>query len=71
MTKPKCKRCSYVWLPMGNRVIPRTGNLYMADMGICPKCDNVKARILTSTPGDQLNAEIWGQQRFEVVRIKP
>ncbi len=67
MNKTKCARCLYVWLPAGNRIIPRTGNLYMLDLGICSKCDSVKSRVRTATPGDQLNADIWGQQ-FELKR---
>lgn len=65
--KPKCRRCSYAWLPMGVRTIPRNGNTYAADMGICPKCDHVKSRIHTWTPGDVVSAQLWGQ-RFEGLR---
>lgn len=63
----KCRRCSYLWLPTGSREIPKTGNLYIVDVGICPKCGNATARVKVATPGDMVNAEIWGR-RFEVVK---
>jgi rubredoxin len=66
----KCKRCTYIWLPMpGLRVIPRTGNTHWVDMGICRRCDSVTSRIHTATPGDMVAAELWGSQRFEVIRV--
>ena len=65
--KPKCKRCSYIWPPCGVREIPRTGCLYMTDVGICRKCDHAVSRLHVATPGDQLSAEIWGQ-RFEAIK---
>lgn len=63
----KCPRCSYVWLPCGEREIPRTGNLYMTDVGICQRCNHAKARLRVASPGDQVSAMLWGQ-RFEVVK---
>lgn len=66
--KPKCKRCSYVWLPMpGAREIPRNGNTYWTDMGICPKCDHAISRIHVATPGDMADAMLFGR-RFEAIR---
>jgi len=67
-TSMKCKRCRYIWLPCGNRLSPKTGNLYMADVGICPQCGHAKSRLHIATPGDQISAEIWGQQ-FEAKRL--
>ena len=67
----KCKRCSYVWFPiMATRVIPRTGNTYAVDMGICSKCDNVTSRIHTWSPGDMVSAMLWGQ-KFETLKEDP
>lgn len=64
----KCKRCDYVWLPIGTRIIPRTGILYMADLGLCIRCDHAKVRLRTATPAEQMEAEIWGERRFEVIK---
>lgn len=66
----KCKRCKYVWLPCGSREIPKTGNLYMTDVGICTTCGNAKSRLHVATPGDIVNAELWGMQRFEVKKME-
>lgn len=65
----KCKRCDYHWLPVGVRELPINGNLYMLDLGICPKCHAYKSRVTVATPGDMVNAEIWGQ-RFELKRME-
>lgn len=40
----------------------------MTDIGICHKCGGHKCRVQVATPGDQFNAELWGNQRFEVIR---
>ena len=64
----KCKRCSYVWLPCGSRLIPRNGNLYMVDLGVCRECDHATSRVHAATPGDQVSAMLWGEQRFEVIK---
>ena len=64
----KCKRCSYSWLPCGTRELPVNGNLYMVDLGICQRCHSHTSRVHVATPGDMVNAEIWGQ-RFELKRV--
>lgn len=65
----KCKRCSYIWLPCGQRELPKTGNLYMLDLGICTKCDHPTSRVRVATPGDVVNAmAVWGK-RFHLKRI--
>jgi len=63
----KCKRCTYIWLQCGVREIPKTGNLYMTDLGLCHKCGHAISRVHVATPGDQMNAQLWGQ-RFEVLK---
>lgn len=59
---PKCPRCRYCWLHVGSQEVK--GMLHMVDLGICPKCQSVKSRVKTASPGDQVNAELWGK-RFE------
>jgi len=63
----KCKRCTYLWLPAGVRELPKDGCLYILDLGLCVRCRGYKSRVTKATPGDQLNAQLWGAQ-FEVVR---
>jgi hypothetical protein len=65
--KNKCKRCKYIWLPVGSRLIPKNGNLYMIDLGLCVVCDHAKSRLQIASPGDQFNAELWGRQKFEII----
>lgn len=65
----KCKRCSYVWIPCGSRELPRTGNLYLLDLGICHVCEHATSRVKVATPGDQLGAMLWGQ-RFEIKKVE-
>lgn len=65
----KCKRCDYTWLPLGVREVPRTGNVYASDLGLCRICNHAKVRLHIWTPGDMVNAELWGQ-RFEVLGHK-
>lgn len=66
----KCKRCTYHWLPViGERIIPRNGNTYFVDLGICPKCDNAKSRVHVASPGDIASAMLWGRQ-FELKRME-
>lgn len=65
----KCKRCAYIWLPFPEgRVIPKTGNLYFADLGICKKCGNESVRLHKATPGQQVNAQLWGERHFEIIK---
>lgn len=61
----KCPRCRYCWSHVGSQEIK--GNLYMVDLGICSKCLSAKSRVRTASPGDQVNAQLWGQ-RFEELR---
>lgn len=39
----------------------------MVDLGVC-KCGHATSRVRIATPGDQINAELWGQ-RFEVLKV--
>lgn len=66
--KKKCKRCDYVWLPAGSRTISRSGNLYMLDLGVCTRCDHAVSRVRTASPGQQVAAMLWGEQRLEVIK---
>lgn len=40
----------------------------MVDLGICRECDNATSRVHAATPGDQVSAMLWGEQRFEVIK---
>lgn len=62
----KCRRCVYNWIPMGMREIK--GTLYWVDLGRCPKCGHATSRVGTASPGEQVAAMLWGEQRFEVLR---
>lgn len=63
----KCKRCSYIWLPCGTREIPKTGNLYMVDLGLCHKCNHAVSRVKVATPGEQLSAHMKFDPIFKLV----
>lgn len=63
-----CKRHSYVWLPA--KVFEIRDHLYMVDLGLCSKCGKATSRVQVASPGDIVNAMLWGEQRFEVKRVK-
>ncbi len=60
-------RHDYIWLPCGVREI--RDHLYLVDLGICIKCKKAKSRVHGASPGDQLNAMLWGQ-RFEMMEVE-
>lgn len=65
----KCPRCSYIWLAAGHREVPKTGNLYMLDLGLCRKCGNHTSRVRVATPGEQVEAcAIFGPRFERIVR---
>lgn len=66
-----CKRHSYVWIPRSAATFEnkRTGELVAFDIGICQKCGHYKPRIHVWGPGEQVEAQIWGEKRFEVKKV--
>lgn len=67
MSEPaKCKRCSYCWIPSGTNEIE--GRLYVTHLGLCMKCNNPTSRVRVASPGDVVNAMLWGE-RLESIRL--
>lgn len=67
---PKCKRHSWCWIPRMDATFdsPRTGCTIAFDLGYCRKCGAYTSRIHVWTPGEVLDAQLWGMQRFEGIK---
>lgn len=60
----------WIWLPATTKTDHSNGNLLMLDLGVCSKCRKYKSRVTVATPGQQLSAQLWGEQRFEVIKVQ-
>ncbi len=67
-----CKRHSYVWIPRTNATFEnlQTGELVAFDLGVCRHCGHYKPRLHVWSAGDQVDAELWGMEKFEIRRTE-
>lgn len=63
----KCKRCAFVFVRGWTHEPPRADILVAVDLLVCPTCKTYKTRHHIYTPGDMLDAELWGR-RFEAIK---